>query len=499
MKGNTIPLFLLFGSLLTGCTVGPDYKNPELKTSSKWSATKRAHQATSPAPVNLSWWKEFNDPLLNEYIRQAANNNLDIKIARARILEARALRQIDAASFYPQINAQTLVNSLRISKQGRELGFFPNFPGIDLINRQRPFYSLGFDSRWELDLFGKTRRAIEAREAEIGQAIESERNILLSVVAEVARNYVELRGTQREIRIRNKNLALQRKTLRIVRQQYEIGSGNELDVALAESQLKTTESSLPNLTAQIYANAYQIAVLLGKEPQAILKQVQATRPLQFPRKPVPIGLRSDILCRRPDVREAERQLAAATAEIGVATAELFPQFNLIGDISLDSVFFDKLFNKSSGAWTLGPSMNWPVFQGGRIRANIKRQKIRAEQAGLHYWQTILNALKEAETALVRYGQELDTKDRLFAAVKANRHSFHLARQRYKWGEDDILALIDTERALNNSESEMISSETRTLTNLISLYKTLGGGWETLSGRTCDKKHIKKNVLHKSRV
>ncbi|MFO8741111.1 efflux transporter outer membrane subunit [Legionella pneumophila serogroup 1] len=471
-------LALLFSiSCLFGCTVGPDYQRPDIKIQEKWPTSKVEKKISSSAPVHLTWWKAFHDPLIDRYINEAATNNLDIKAAEARIRQARAMKQISLANFYPQINGSASANSLQISKGTLE-GIFANSPTYTLIDRNQWIYNLGFDAQWELDLFGKTRRKVEASKASLEEAYESRRTILLSTIAEIARSYIELRGAQQLYGIAQKNVELQRKTLALVRQRYKAGVSSEVDVSLAEGQLKNTESVLPNYITQIQVNAYQIAVMLGKDPQTILKDIAKIQSLPKPPQKVPMGLRSDILRQRPDIRATERQLASAVAEIGVAVADFFPQFNLsVSNLAFQSTSVDTLFQSSSGFWLMGPQVSLPIFHGGQIRANVESKKAVAQQAAIQYKKIILQALQEAQSALVRYSQSLDTNHSLRAAIIANKRAVQFAKKRFQYGEDDYLSLLQSEAALLNAETQEVNSEVSSLTALISLYKALGGGWE----------------------
>ncbi|MDF1931227.1 efflux transporter outer membrane subunit [Legionella pneumophila] len=264
----------------------------------------------------------------------------------------------------------------------------------------------------------------------------------------------------------------------LVRQRYKAGVSSEVDVSLAEGQLKNTESVLPNYITQIQVNAYQIAVMLGKDPQTILKDIAKIQSLPKPPQKVPMGLRSDILRQRPDIRATERQLASAVAEIGVAVADFFPQFNLsVSNLAFQSTSVDTLFQSSSGFWLMGPQVSLPIFHGGQIRANVESKKAVAQQAAIQYKKIILQALQEAQSALVRYSQSLDTNHSLRAAIIANKRAVQFAKKRFQYGEDDYLSLLQSEAALLNAETQEVNSEVSSLTALISLYKALGGGWE----------------------
>jgi len=484
VEKRTISTVFIICALLNACTVvGPDYAEPKFTTEDNWFSSERAEAVVDERmPIQIDWWQVFNDPLLSKIIEQAAQNNLDIKIAEANIRKARAIRSGKGADYYPSIESSVDVMRESLSENGRLPA--SSIPGIA---SNRTVYEAGFDASWELDFFGGTQRSVEAADARLDSAIESRRDIVLSILAETMRNYIELRGTQRRIVIMKQNIKLQKKTVEIVKQRYDFGDASEFELTRAEVQLRLTEASLPNLTADLRASAYRLTVLTGQEPQVLLEKLLETKPLPVPPDIVPVGLRSDILRRRPDIRLAERQLAAETADIGVATANLFPKFALTGTVGVESLSFGDLFQSTSTFWALGPLIRWPIFQGGAIRSQIAAEKVEAEAAAIAYERAVLTALTDAETALVRYGQELETRKRLNKAVDLNKHSAYLAKQRYRLGEDNILSVVDAEHELSRVEDKLVISETHTLINLVSLFKTLGGGWEVFESKRVIKK------------
>jgi len=457
--------------ILAGCAVGPDYERNMPDTAQSWFSSERAEAVIDESQaVQTEWWSTLSDPVLAHMIEKTAAHNLDVKIAEANIREARANRRVQRAGFFPGIDSDASAQRQGISENiGQPIN------ADNPANRE--FYNAGFDASYELDIFGGVRRSVEAADARLSSAEENRRDILLTALAETARNYADLRGTQRRIAITKKNIGLQRKTLQIAQRRYDVGEANDFELARAEAQLQITESLLPNLTADLRSNAYRLGVLTGQEPQALLGELLQQKPLPAPPDIVPVGLRSDILQRRPDIRRAERELAAATADIGVATSDLFPKFFLTGNAGVESLSFSTLFESTSTAWALGPFIQWPVFRGGEIRARIKAEEAQAEAAALEYERAVLTALEDAENALVRYGEELETRKRLQKAVASNERAVALAKRRYEGGVDDITALIDAERELAGVEDDLVQSETRVITNLIALYKALGGGWE----------------------
>lgn len=463
--------------LAAGCTVGPDYKMPEpiAKTESfhglqqqEGSATRAVTGATQLA----NWWTSLADPALDDLIKTAIESNLDYKIAQARVREARAQRQFVNADRLPQVNGSGGYSRSRSSDNANNSGrnFSEPSEGVDL-------YSAGFDASWELDVFGRVQRNVEAADADIQVAEENRRDVLVSLLSEVAVNYVQLRGAQRRISLTERSIQVQFETLNLTKSRFDAGLTNELDVAQARSQLAARESQLPPQRQEASRAAYRLGVLLGQEPGALLDKLST--PGEIPRTPaqVPVGLPSELLRRRPDVRAAERNVAAATARIGAATADLYPRFTIAGDIGLSSSQIGTFFNADSRFWSIGPSVTLPIFNGGRIRANIQVQEARQEQAALQFQAVMLRALEDVENALVALSYEQVRRDALVRAVDASRRAFDLAKERYAGGVSDFLNVLDTQRLLYLAEDELVLSDQTVTVYLVSLYKALGGGWE----------------------
>lgn len=456
--------------LHAGCTVGPNHHAPDSSAPGKWSSSQAGLYPTSDVPAD--WWRNFKDPLLTKVIESAVRSNKDLEQAAARVREARALREVAASSMFPNIGSSASALKETISENGRlPAGAIP------AISKRRDVFETGFDASWEIDVFGGNRRRVEAADARVTGVEEAQRGTQVSVLAETARNYLELRGAQRQLAIIEKNLSLQQRTLDLTNDQLRVGTGTELEVARAEGQLRTTESRLPNLNAEIAAAAYRLSVLTGQQPGALLGDLLKRAPLPAPPDIVPVGLPSDLLRRRPDIRRAERELAAATADIGVAVADLFPKFSLTGAAGLEALHFSDLFQSGSATARLGPQIRWPIFQAGKIRANIKATKARADGAAAAYEQVVLTALAETETALERYGRELQTRAKLQSAVAANQRAVGLAKQRFEAGSGTLFEVIDTESRLLATESDLVQSETAVVTKLVAIYKALGGGWK----------------------
>ena len=466
--------FLLMGLFLWGCApVGPNYTPPPVPRPEQWTQPRGSDALQ---PVESTWWRQLEDPLLVQCVEKALSDNQDLKAAAARVRQARAQR---AAAFGTLLPSVTAGAGYAHSEGSETTVMGPFMKRIDAIDQD--LYQAGFDASWEIDVFGGARRSVEAATAREEASQESYRDVLVSVAAETARLYVELRGAQRQLAVAEKNAALQKHTLRLVENKREASLASQLEVEQARAQLEQTLSNIPPLQANIRAAAYAIAVLTGEPPDALLQELLETQPLPGPPDVVPVGLPSDLLRRRPDVRRAERNLHAATADIGAATADLFPRFFLTGSAGLESKKFTEVFQANSLAWSLGPSISWPVFQGGRIRANIAASEARRDEILAAYRQAVLSALKDVETALVRYAQRRLEQERIAASYAAQAKAVQMAEAQYRNGLQNFLTVLDAERRLNDIENGLAVTETRVVSDLISLYKALGGGWEETAG------------------
>jgi multidrug efflux system outer membrane protein len=457
-------------SALGGCTVGPNYQPPKTITPEQWSASNN-HDTNSPS--DSAWWKTFHDPELESLVTRAAESNLNLRVAAARVREARVAQGGAQAELWPTADAAASYNRVRASGNG-----FPPFPpGIPLdVN----LYQAGFDASWELDVFGGTRRAIEAARAGVASAEYGRRDVLLSLIAEVARNYVEARGFQQRLAIAHRNIDAQRDTLGLVRDRFNAGLTSELDVQQAAALLATTEADVPALETGFALAAHRLAVLVDAPPGSLTAELSAEHPIPAAPPEVPVGLPSELLRRRPDIRRAERDLAAATARIGVATADWFPKFSLTGDIGLQSVDASDWFTGGSRFWTVGPAVQWRIFDAGRIRANVRIQNTRQEQALAGYEQTVLSSMEDVENALVAYAKEQTRRRSLTEAVTASQQALNISQQLYQNGLTDFLHVLDSQRALYASQDALVQSDRSVSVDLVALYKALGGGWETIT-------------------
>lgn len=460
----------LFGLLLlSGCAlVGPDHKLAPTEVAGAFA--NASHRVFSSDAVDTRWWRAFNDKELDRIVDLAVRRNHDRRIAAARLGEARALRRETGFDRYPTVTAEASYANERLSEA--------SFPGGRLTERDRDLYDAGFDASWELDFFGRVRRSIEARSAEVAAMEASLRDVLVSLIADVARNYFELRGTQHQLAVGQRNAENQRQTLSLTVARLEGGRGTELDTARARAQLDATRAGIPPLEAAVRRAMHRLGVLTGSRPEALVAELEAPAALPDLPRLVALGRPEDLLRRRPDIRVAERNLAAATARIGVATADLFPRVTFIGSIALEASSFSGLGGSGSDAYSFGPSIRWAAFDLGRVRARIEVADTRAEADLALYERTVPTALEETENTLVTFGREQSRRDLLRTSAEASARAAELARLRFEDGVADFLTVLDAERTMLEAQDRLARSETDTAIALVAVYKALGGGWET---------------------
>ncbi len=463
-------IFALVASLVVvvGCTVGPDYGRPEVSTPEDWNASISDSQiGLTPEPEELEqWWKIFGDPVLDQLITEAGKSNYDLRIAVARVEEARAFVGVVSGELYPQVGASAGASRQRISEANLKL------PSGQTVND----FEIGVDASWEIDVFGRVRRTIEAAEGEF-QATEEDRNdVLISVYAEVARNYIIVRSSQARLKASKHNIDSQREIVDLTKTRFKYGLASDLDVAQAEQVLASSEATVPGIRIRLENAMHALALLLGKEPAALREMLADPRPIPEVPETVGIGIPADLIRRRPDIRRAERQLAAQTARIGIATAELYPRFNILGALGLASGNTSALFNSGSHTYTLGGGIMWNLFAGGSIRSQIRVEDARTEQALLAYEKTILNALREVEDSLVAVAENTKQRDALIRNAEAAQRSLRLALELYKDGLRDFQSTLDAERALFDAVNRAADADGTTAASLVALYKSLGGGW-----------------------
>jgi outer membrane protein, multidrug efflux system len=451
---------------LAGCTVGPDYQRPPSPMPPRWSAVGEDGFSRGPMEI-IRWWNLFGDPQLQGLVDQAVSANKDLKIAEARVREARAQWLVAGAASLPTVDATADYSRVRQSDNS------PSASG-----RSYDLYQAGFDAGWEIDLFGRVRRSVEAATAELEASQENRRDVLVSLVAEVATNYLILRGSQRRLAIARDNIRTQKDTLALTRGRFEAGIGSRLSVVQTQALVAGTEAKVPIIETSIRQAIHRLGVLLGSAPEALMETLSP--PADIPPIPpeVPVGLPSDLLRRRPDIRRAERQLAAATANIGVATAELFPHFSLTGLLGLQSTAAADLLSANSRFWSFGPAIRWPVFDAGKARAVIQVQTARQEAALAFYEKTVLGSLEEAENAMVAYTKTRSASDALARVVATTRQSADIALELYQKGLVDFLNVLQSQLALYQAQDQLVQSRQDVATSLVAVFKALGGGWKT---------------------
>ncbi len=490
-----------FCLIVSGCAVGPDYHPSETKVPTYWDGqevvTPATPSKTTLNPVELvDWWNAFNDPILSSLVATAVRANLDVRLAEARIRQARASLGVAGGPLWPQINATVLYDrshtpSAAVNTAGGGVAVSGSSGGSGGgssgggsggpsggVPPFRELFQAGMDGSWEVDVFGGTRRNIEAAGADLQAAVEDRRDVLVILVGDVGSNYINLRGFQQQVGIARKNLEAQKHTADITQKRHDAGFVGGLDVANANAQVATTAATIPLFESSARAAIYSLGVLLGREPAALEKELAKAAPIPPTPPEIPVGLPSELLRRRPDIRRAEAQIHAATARIGVATADLFPKFFLTGSFGVTTSDVTKIGSLANNKfWSFGPSVTWPIFAGGSIYWNIKVQDAIQEQALLTYGKTVLTALKDVETALVAYAKQQESRKSLSVAVVENRKAVDLAMQLYLAGKSDFLNVTTAQRNLFVTEDALSQSTRNVDTDLIALYKALGGGWE----------------------
>jgi outer membrane protein, multidrug efflux system len=463
---------LLCGGIL-GCAVGPDYQKPAITLPKNW------HETTDTAitrAFQTQWWQSFNDPLLTQLIRQAAEANLDLQQATARLRDARAQQIMAVAAAFPSVSAKS-----NLSRRGNNLSSFGGSGnniaggGFGVGNQIINILQAGFDAEWELDVFGGVRRGMEYVKATVDATLEDRRAILVSVQGEVARLYVQLRANQQFLAITQDNLASQQQTLELIKIRENAGLTSGLDVAQQEALVADTLAMLPGYDTLIKQSSHALSTLLGRQPDALGLVLDSAKPMPVA-KIVLTQLPSELLRRRPDIRRSERQLAASNAEIGVAIAELYPKFNLAAFLGIQNTRISDI-SPLGKSWSAAASISMPIFNWGKLQANIESKKAQKQEKYLAYQATILTALKEVEDALVAYNRENQRQQTLAEAVNANKLAWQLSEERYTKGLTTFLDVLDSQRNVLTAKSKLVESQAQVSQNLVALYKALGGGWE----------------------
>jgi len=460
--------------VLSACTVGPDFVPPAVNAPESFGPEPRdvASRAIGAEP-DPQWWRCFRDGELTSLEKRLAEQNLDLKTAAERVEQAGAERAIIASQGLPHLEAQSTDVHERLSQHGVAALAAPA-PGAPLTFA---VLQQGLNASWELDLFGRVRRAVEAQDAATLAAIENRRGIAVIALAELARNYVALRGTQAQLAIVERNLRVAEDDIRIVESRFVNGVTTTLDLAQARSQRESIAEMLPMLRTREAELINTIGLLLGLEPRALEGELRTPKPLPAPPRRIGVGLPSTLLERRPDIREAEARLHAALAEIGEAEAEFYPDVNLVGDFNVQSLTLKNLFRASSTQWTLGPTVTLPIFQGGRLSGNLALKESRHREAAIEFQKTLLRAWMEVDDALTAYAQAQKRRAAAMRAVEQDRIALGVSRERYQEGLVDFLNVNTSLAQLLRSENDLVESEVEMASQLVKLYRALGGGWE----------------------
>jgi len=459
---------------LTGCAVTPDYHSPAPKMPERWSEAPESVTPTSSA--NFAWWKTFDDPVLDSLVGRAVAANLDLQLAEARIREARARRGIATAAQWPAVDTAASVSRERDSRNAPNPVRVRPDGQVEASGQVENLFRAGFDASWELDLFGGIKRSVEAAQADLESAVYDRDAVVLSLVAEVSRHYIELRGLQEQRRLLQASLEAQQDMLTLVRARRAAGMDTDLDLARAKAQVQTTAAQLPALDTACKHTIHRLGVLLAQPPGALAGEFDPIRPIPVASLQPPLGLPSDLLRQRPDIRGAERRLAAASARVGAATVDLYPRFSLLGAAGLASVAVGDFFNSASAAWSVGPSLIWPIFRGGRIKATIEVRDAQQQQALIAYRRAILNGIADVENAIASYRQDQAQRTALGKAMESAQLAADVAHERYQGGLTDFRDVLDAQRSLLRVQSDLARSSTTVSLDRIALYKALGGGW-----------------------
>jgi NodT family efflux transporter outer membrane factor (OMF) lipoprotein len=476
----------LLGTGLAGCAVGPDYEAPQTQAPASWQAAHSGDTQLHPAQGNVrlgeDWWTLFNDPVLNNLQRRAGKASPDLQSAVLRFAQSRMQRQMVAAQRGVDVNASGGVARQRMSENGANALMIERIaPGAnsDEISKvlAQPFtlYQAGFDASWEPDLWGRIRRSIEAADASVAAQQAMLEETRLGVSAELARAYFELRGVQQQIAVANQDISATEESLQLIQVRADGGLVDDFDVERQRGQLAELRSSLPQLRASESAAINQIGVLIGAEPGSLRDDLKPVAQGAAQTPDLSLGLPSEVARRRPDIRAAEAQLHAATANLGVAVADLYPSIRLGASFGYESADDGKFSDWGSRTWNVGPSLSLPIFDNGRRRSQINLRKLEQQEAAVSYQQTVLKAWQEVDDALTHYGAERQRNRRLQEKLHSSDVAYGMAKARYAGGMTDFLVELDAQRAYLQSRRDVVDSDTQLRLTLIALCKALGGG------------------------
>ncbi len=465
-RWSSLGLVVLCG--LGGCTTGRDYKRPEIMAAAHW----RTGPAGPGSLADLGWWELFGDPVLQELIRTALDENKDLRLAVARVAEARAQLGVARASQFPQLDGQASYTNQRFSQRSFP---FDTFPGT--IDPQEDFYRTSLDLTFELDLWGRLRRATEAARADLLASEDNQRTVVTTLISDVAQGYFDLLELDREADIDRRTLESRRASLDLVRRRLEEGLTSELDLRRAEGELATAAAAVPDVERRIGQTENRLSILLGRNPAPVPRGTALDGQTTLPT--IPAGLPSDLLERRPDIRQAEQGLVAANARVGAAKAEFFPRISLTGMFGVESVALSDLFTGPARVWQVGPAMTVPIFNAGRIASNLQATEARAQQVLIQYQQTIQEAFREVDDALLFHQKAQEIRRAREQRVTTAQRTQVLATLRYENGLAGYLDVLDAERQLLAAEIDLAATTRDQLTAVVQVYKALGGGWQPL--------------------
>jgi len=449
-----------------GCTVGPDYQRPTIAgAGGDWAVP------ADPSPIDTAPWRSLEDPVLTDLIEAAVAHNPDLREAEARLRQARAERDAIAGRKLPDLNATASASRQELSANGElPVTQIPHF------DRRFSLYDVGFDASWEIDLWGGTRRAIEGAGHRMQAAAAQEQETLLQIVAEVARTYAQLRGSQAMLAAGRQESQAQKEIAQLIHERFQAGEASNLDDVRAESQARNAAAATADLDASVYAAANALALLTGRPPESLTQLRASSAPLPVPPASVTVGLRSDVLRRRPDIQAAEADLAAATSDVGVEKANLFPSLSLVGSLGQQARSAGDLAQSASTYYNIGPSLRWPIFAGGSIRARIRSANARTDAAAARYEKAVLGALADSETAVNRYAAARSALEERAAARRQSATALELVQQRYRAGDDDRISVLQAQSLYAAADKAWINTAQESLQDYAALIKALGGGW-----------------------
>lgn len=471
---------------LAGCAVGPKYKQPEITFSDEWNVKDLSQEGFLSTEISSKWWEIFQDDLLTKYIEKAALSNYSVLIAEENIKQARSLKKIATSQLFPQLLLDFNGSKTYFSKNGPVIAGPSVSEGVN-TNTGIPFqfqipqiqslYNALIDASWEIDIFGRVRNQMKAADALIGGAEEQRKNTLISIFGEIASNYMELRCSQQMGKLQEETIHLLEERLSIEEKRQKSGFSKTLDVLSIESDLAKAKADLPISLAKVYQMIYAISVLTGDLPETLLAELLPIKEVPSLPSQVEVGIRSDLIRRRPDVNRAERILAATMANVGIAVANFLPSFTLNGDLGFQSLKFANLFTGMSKTWSIGGDVNMPLFQGGRLIGTLRLTESQAVEAAQSYHQTVLTALQEVETYMSDYKSNLESYKELQVASQKNSFMLAITDKQNEMGYVDGITLLTSEQKLTQSKEEALKAQETALKGLVVLYKSLGGGFE----------------------